>query len=386
MNNSEEILNCQEELRNELNKKDIEAVMRGVTWQKLMQLMADKFNTISASAKSESDVATKMDASILAFSMNVLEPTGQHGIELDKERKVTIEKEKATEEGIIKYFARGRIDSKYSSVVIEYKLPSAYKTKADTDSAFFQALDYLNSLYVENEGTYLGIVTDGARCQFLLFNDRIKDLYDIDKSRVSPQTSVKKLDAEMTDRLIKAIMNLRVKALNADNLEKDLIIEQKSGKNIIYHLTSSLYRSLENMDSITEVSYGQWMNNFGLSHDDASKQKAIEDRRRDLAELIDREKIETNEEYKILFALQTSISILAMLIAYKVVLLVKGEEYSSFSELLGMNMENRRIELSRIAEGAVSMELNVFNLLEIGCFSWAFSATNWTEEKFETNK
>ena len=386
MNNSEEILKCYEGIRNELNKKDIEAVMRGTIWYKLMQLMSDQFNTISAGAQSESDIATKMDAAILSFSMNVLEPSGQPGIELDKERKVTIEKEKATEEGIVKYFARGRIDSKYSSVVIEYKQPSAYKTKADTDSAFFQALDYLNSLYVENEGTYLGIVTDGARCQFLLFNDRIKDLYDTDKSRVSPQTSVKRLDAEMTDRLIKAIMNLRVKALNADNLEKDLIIEQKSGKNIIYHLTSSLYRSLENMDSITEVSYGQWMNNFGLSHDDASKQKAIEDRRRDLAELIDREKIETNEEYKILFALQTSISILAMLIAYKVVLLVKGEEYSSFSELLGMNMENRRIELSRIAEGAVSMELNVFNLLEIGCFSWAFSATNWTEETNECVK
>lgn len=306
MNNSEEIFKCYEEIRNELNKKDIEAVMRGTIWYKLMQLMSDQFNTISAGAQSESDIATKMDAAILSFSMNVLEPSGQPGIELDKERKVTIEKEKATEEGIVKYFARGRIDSKYSSVVIEYKQPSAYKTKADTDSAFFQALDYLNSLYVENEGTYLGIVTDGARCQFLLFNDRIKDLYDIDKSRVSPQTSVKRLDAEMTDRLIKAIMNLRVKALNADNLEKDLIIEQKAGKNIIYHLTSSLYRSLENMDSITEVSYGQWMNNFGLSHDDASKQKAIEDRRRDLAKLIDREKIETNEEYKILFALQTS--------------------------------------------------------------------------------
>lgn len=44
-------------------------------------------------------------------------------------------------------------------------------------------------------------------------------------------------------------------------------------------------------------------------HDDASKQKAIEDRRKDLAELIDRERIETDEEYKILFALQTSISV-----------------------------------------------------------------------------
>ena len=134
------------------------------------------------------------------------------------------------------------------------------------------------------------------------------------------------------------------------------------------------------MDSITEVSYGQWMNNFGLSHDDASKQKAIQDRRRDLAELINREKIETDEEYKILFALQTSISMLAMLIAYKVVLLVKGQEHSSFSDLLEMNMDKRRIELGRIAEGAVSMELNVFNLLEIGCFSWPFSDVHWTEE------
>lgn len=69
-----------------------------------------------------------------------------------------------------------------------------------------------------------------------------------------------------------------------------------------------------------------------------------------------------------------------MLIAYRVVLLVKGEEHSSFPILLDMNMEERRIELGRIAEGAVSMELNVFNLLELGCFSWPFSNNHWTEE------
>ena len=92
MNNSEEIFKCYEEIRNELNKKDIEAVMRGTIWYKLMQLMSDQFNTISEGAQSESDIATKMDAAILSFSMNVLEPSGQPGIELDKERKVTIEK------------------------------------------------------------------------------------------------------------------------------------------------------------------------------------------------------------------------------------------------------------------------------------------------------
>ena len=321
-----------------------------------------------------------MDAEILSFSSNVMEPSGQQRFELNKERNVRIEKEKVTADGLVKYSAKGRIDSKYSSVLIEYKQPSTYKTKADTDSAFYQALDYLNSLYEEQKGTYLGFVTDGNRCQFIVFNEIVKSIYEIDKTKVEPDSGVRKLDSEMVDRLIRSIINLQVKALKSDNLIHDLVVTQKAGKNVIYHLTSALYNSLKVMDNITEVSYGQWMNNFGLSHEDVSKQKAIEDRRKDLAELINREKIETDEEYKILFALQTAISILAMLIAYRVVLLVKGEEKSSFSDLLKMNIEERRIELGRIAEGAVSMELNIFNLLEIGCFSWPFSDTHWTDE------
>ncbi len=379
-NNAAEMFECYETLRNELKERDLESVMRSRGWRKLMELLADNFNTISASASSESDIATKIDAAILAFSQNVLEPSGQKGFELNKERKVDIEKTVETEEGIVRSTAKGRIDSKYSSVVIEYKQPSAYKTKVDTDSAFFQALDYLNSLYIESAGTYLGIVTDGDRCQFLLFDEGVKAVFDVDKTKVSPQTAVRKVDAETVDKMFRSIINLQVKALNSDNLIHDLVITQRKGKNAIYHLTTSLYKSLEVMDSITQVSYGQWMNNFGLSHDDASKQKAIEDRRKDLASLIGREKIETDEEYKILFALQTAISILAMLIAYKVVLLVKGESHSSFRDLLEINIDERRIELGNIAEGAVSMELNIFNLLEIGCFSWPFSKNNWTEE------
>ena len=41
--------------------------MRSSVWQRLMELMADQFNTISAGAESESDIATKMDAAILSF-------------------------------------------------------------------------------------------------------------------------------------------------------------------------------------------------------------------------------------------------------------------------------------------------------------------------------
>lgn len=381
-----EILNCYDAIRKELVSRDLEAIMREEIWKKLMRHMADKFNTIAANANSESDVATNIDSTILSFSQNVVEPSGRKGFELNKERRVTIEKEKDTEDGKICSMVNGRIDSQYSSVVIEYKQRLTYKTKADTEKAFYQALDYLNSLFTENPGTYLGIVTDGEHCQFLVFDEYIKEIYDNDKTTVTPLTAVTKLDENMVDKMIKSIINLQVTALTSDNLKRDLVTTLRDGKSIINRLTGTLYNSLATMDNITGVSYGQWMNNFGLSHDDASKQKAIEDRRKDLAKLIQREKIDTDEEYKILFALQTSIAILAMLIAYKVVRLVKNETKTSFRELLEMNIDQRRIELGNIAEGATSIDLNVFNILEIGCFSWPFHEGYWSEETNECVK
>ncbi len=381
INRNQQILDCYSKLRKELKKKEIDAVIRGNTWKSLMRLMADEFNSISASASSESDIATKMDAQILNLSSNVFVPSKLHEFVLNKEHGVTLKKQSKDEDGTVHIIkTKGRIDSKYASFVIEYKHPSAYKTTADTDKAMYQALDYLNSLYEEKSGNYLAAITDGSRCQFVAFNNQIKEIYDANKYTVSPLTSVHKLDADMANRIFKAIIDLQVKALTADNLITDLVLDKHDGKNKIQHLTSALYNSLSEMNKITAVSYGQWMNNFGLSHDDISKQKAIEDRRRDLAALIDREQIGTNEEYKILFSLQTAIAILAILMAYRVVLLVKGKATDSFRSLVNMNMEERRIELSKIAEGTVSFDLNTFNLLEAGCFSWPFQYDYWTEE------
>lgn len=384
---NEETLKCYEILRGELKEKDLEAVMRGTTWNRLMNLMADKFNSIAERANSESDVATQIDAEILAFSQNVIIPSGRKGFDLKKEHKVQLESQKDAENQNVQMSSvvgnvgkNGRIDSKYSSVVIEYKQPSTYKNNADTNKALKQVVEYLNSLYIENSGTYLGIITDGKRCQFVLFNDQIKEAFDRNHNEIHPLTAVCDLNAKMVDQMIKSIINLQVKSLNSENLIADLVFDKYNGKTIINHLTVALYNSLENMDDYIAVSYGQWMNNFGLSHDDASKQKAIEDRRKDLAQLIGREKIDTNEEYKILFSLQTAIAILAMLMAYRVVILVKGEKHSSFQSLLEMNIDQKRIELNNIADGTVSMELNVFNLLETGCFSWPFHINHWTED------
>lgn len=296
MNSVVDMVECYETLRSELKEKDLETVMRGSTWERAMGLMADKFNSISARANSESDVATQIDAEILAFSHNVLEPCGRKGFDLKKERKVQIENQKKSDSDEVQRSSaigtigkNGRIDSKYSSVVIEYKQKVTYKNNADTNKALAQAVDYLNSLFNENAGTYLGIITDGTRCQFVLFNEQIKVAYDKERSDIHPLTAVCDLNAKMVDRMIRAIINLQVKALNSENLIADLVHDKHDGKTIVNRLTIALHKSLEQMNNVTAVSYGQWMNNFGLSHDDASKQKAIEDRRKDLAELIERE-------------------------------------------------------------------------------------------------
>lgn len=381
INRKQKIIECYAKLREELKNEERDVVIKGNTWKDLMKLMADEFNSISSSASSESDIATNIDAQILNLSSNVFAPSGLHEFELDKERKVNLIKETLDENNIIHVIeTKGRIDSKYASFVIEYKHPNAYKTTADTDKAMRQALEYLNSLYEEKEDNYLAVITDGNRCQFVAFNSQIKEIYNCDKYAVTPITSVHLLNADMANRIFKAVIELQVKALTAENLIKDLIEDKCDGKNKIQHLTLAFYNSLECMNNVTIVSYSQWMNNFGLSHDDISKQKAIEDRRRDLAALIGREHIETDEEYKILFSLQTAIAILAILIAYRVVLLVKGNTAGSFRNLVDMNMDERRIELRKIAEGTAAFNLNIFNLLEVGCFSWPFQSDYWTED------
>lgn len=368
-------------LSKQLGKEDIESVMRGELWEKAMDLMADKINTASARANSESDVATNMDSELLRFSDSVLVRSGQKPFELNKEVTVDLQKNALEDKDLKLSQAKGRIDSKFSSVIIEYKKPAAYKNKTDTDKAFKQATDYLNSLYEEEKGTYLGLITDGTRCQFVVFNTHAKECYDKDWHRVNPETDVRRLDGKMVDKLIRGIINLQVKALTAENLIDDLVNKKVNGKNVIVHLTEALYDSLSiGMDSSTAVSYGQWMNNFGLSHDDASKQKAIEDRRKDLAAIIDREKIDTNDEYKILFAMQSAVAILAMLIVYRVVVLIRGKGNVSFRDLLAMDVNERCIELGKIATGSASLEFNVFNIMEIGCFGWPFSSDEyWTD-------
>ncbi len=358
-------------LREELKVSELESVMRGDNWRKLMSLVSDNINMKAKTAGSESEIAFEMDRMLINISEGILIPCEYNGYDTKREKVITLRNVNGEEVSFQNIREKKRrIDSKYNNVIIEYKKPEKYKTDADVDKARNQAIEYLVALNEEEEGEYFAIITDGLRCQFVECNKG--------EAHIEPTRG---LSGDSMDRIIRAIIKLSVKELTSANLIHDLVDEQRDGINVINSITKVLYSSLKNMNDATTIAYEAWMDNFGLSHDDASQQQAIEDRRRDLAAIIDRKEIQADEEYKILFALQTATAIIAMLIAYKAVSVIKGDKNTySLGRLLNKEPRMLRIDLLHMGSGVTSSKLNIYNLLEIGCFSWAFDEEQWSEE------
>jgi hypothetical protein len=366
LNRYNEISKAIQDIKDELELSELESVMRSGRWQDLMIYLSDDIKTAALNANSESDVAFNFDKVLVKISEDILRPSGFDGYVPLRERQVDLINDSYTQT----ISKKGRIDSKYNSLIIEYKKPLSYKTIADFEKAEKQAIEYLNALNQEEQGDYAALVTDGLRYQFIEFTS----------GGISIEAN-KEFNEDALNKIIKSIIKLTVKTLDSKNLISDLLNVQYYGSNLINTLTKTIYESLKNMNGSTIISYESWLDNFGLSHEDASKQQAIEARRADLAKIVDKQDIKQDEEYKILFALQTSTAIIAMLIAYKAVSIVKGKknEYS-LKRIHDIGVRNSRIELYYIASGAISQQTKIHNLLEIGCFSWVFQEEQWSEE------
>lgn len=375
MNIAIEIVNVINTLREELKTGELESVMRNGNWGKLMSLFSDDINMTAKTAGSESDVAFEMDRLLVNISQDLLVPAGYDGYTPLREKSIELieyDGEKVSFQSARSKM--GRIDSKYNNVIIEYKKPEKYKSSADITKAEKQAIEYLTALNNDDKGDYIAVITDGLHCQFVEWFDG--------EAHSEP---VRELSGNSVDRIVKAIIRLSVKELSSENLINDLVIEQRNGVSIINSFTKVLYKSLSHMNDSTTIAYEAWMDNFGLSHDDASQQQAIEERRKDLAGIIGKRESQADEEYKILFALQTATAIVAMLIAYKVVSVIKGDknEYS-LGRLYDKESKFLRIELFHMSNGTVSSKLRIYNLLELGCFSWAFEKEQWSEDVYNS--
>lgn len=265
--------------------------------------------------------------------------------------------------------AKGRLDSRFGAFIIEYKHHSKLKTEKQKNSAVDQISTYMEAHCQNSDQDISGLITDGTQAKFLTFNS----------TTGLTQTSFEDLNLDHIERLIRNIFLLEKTALNPQNLVKDF-----SGQNgVAYQLARTLFATLE--ENITHRSimlFNEWKALFKLAHDDVSKQAAIEERKKALADVMQIEISTTDNEteYKALYAIQTAYAIIVKIIAFKTIAHLTKQDYLNISGLTLGHSEQLRSTLNNLEEGAIFKDLMFKNLLEGDFFAWYCTVEQWNDE------
>lgn len=346
-----------EKLNKKIRNKQLEFIFRDKEYKEMLKNLSYEIKAVTKTSANERTTENCFEFELFSFIKNTL------GL------RYYPEKEYSTD--LIRHKSKGRIDSKIGCFIIEFKHESKFKTESQINYATNQLEDYLKSLYSKEKMNYLGAIIDGQKIRFVKLEDG-----KIMKEKIS------ELNHLHLDRIIKSIVLLDKVALTAENLVKDFSIMASS--NVTRNLCDTLFNML--MEGITPKSvmlFNEWKELFRLAHDDSSKQKPLEERRESLENIFST-KLKTNEEeYKALFALQTSYAILVKLIAFKVISKIKfKKDLLPFNEFGKMTIESLRIQMDRLEDGEIFRKMGINNLLEGDFFSWYSSDEQWNDEIF----
>ena len=265
--------------------------------------------------------------------------------------------------------SRGRLDAVINDLIIEYKHHSALTSKRKIESAITQVHGYLNSIYKNKKIKHDAILTDGIRIIYFSFvGEQVNN------------TTIKNLDVDDIDTIIKAILNNDTKKFEPINIVKDFSIYPHSdspSKNIAKILFCDL---LYNLTEKSDMLYSEWKSLMHLSVDDNGRSQDIDKRRRDLSLIFNMQIRDADIEYKALFALQTTYAIIVKLIACKVVdKLNFNVSTNQYHDLLTLDSERLQNFFQNMEDGYSYSSGNIRNLLEGDFFSWYSDTTQWSE-------
>ena len=299
----------------------------------------------------------------------------QLGIELAFSKETPVE-------GIVHKFeglssrksGRGRLDAVVNNIIIEYKHHTKLKTEIQIKSAFEQVKDYLIALNSNEKVKYDAILTDGIKVAYFQF---VGD--------VVCHTSLRNISVNDINQIIQAILNNQTKKFIPANIVKDFSISPKSSS-ASKTIACILYNQLS--DNITEKShmlYSEWKELMHLSIDDNGKSSDIDKRRQDLSDIFGSKIIDTETEYKALFALQTTYAIIVKLIACKVVdKLNFNQETHEYHDLSTLTYDKTQKFFQKMEDGYSYTSMGIRNFLEGDFFSWYADSSQFSEE-FWTN-
>lgn len=310
------------------------------------------------SSKTEASTSFAFESEIYFFVRNVF------NIDLDFKK----EQSKST----LRHKFIGRIDAVCNNLVIEYKKNGKLDDEKDIIKASKQLKNYLLQLLEQEGQEYYGVLTDGIKIRYIYFQEG--EIHE---------TSLKNIDENDLDKIVKSLIDLRNKRFVPRNIVEDFKINSQNG--ITTKLANYLFQSLiENKSNKSSMLFQEWEVLFHLSETDKGQNDDINKRRKALGKLFNTTINDNDTDYKALFALQTTYAIIVKLIACKVITKIefnKNIEY--FSDLSNIDNDTLRRFIEYIEDGYVFQTGGIRNLLEGDFFSWYCSEDIWTDIEAE---
>jgi len=252
-----------------------------------------------------------------------------------------------------------KLDALHAYVIIEYKKPNAFQQRRNYEQAIQQLKDYISDLAQGSDlSKYFGVTIDGYKIGFVRYRQKLKD-FEINKDPLE-------INRNTVAKLVEAILGLRRKALDADELFKDFGYENQDTKRLI----SILYNKLQNSKSKrTEILFDDWKRVFSqVCAYNVEKLSGLEEQYGFVRGQVDVEKL--------LFSLHTYFALLMKLLAAEVASLYLPIMIPSYLKMLEeayyKGHDKLRDELIKLEEGGVFSQspLLITNFLEGDYFSW----------------
>lgn len=283
---------------------------------------------------------------------------------------------------------RGRMDSVYGRVVIEYKDPGLLNAKnsaAQNRRAVSQVREYLKELARrENQeiSRMVGVVLDGLRVLFVRCR---RGQWETSPPRPVDQASV-------TELLLR-LRSLRGKALLPENLVADFGGSEARGRfaasDIAARCVSALYRALADSESPkVGALFSQWRLLFSevCGYEFASARLDLEGLAASygvvLKEVGRRKRGRTSEQAeRLFFSIHTYYATVITLLAAEIVTYYMGQRFfpSYLGKLEAAGGDQLRAELAELhSTGGIFGQVGIANFLEGDFFAWHLEA--WSQE------
>ena len=335
--------------------------------------VAAEITQVAAKARNEAELRIHVNPLLLRFAADI-------GLELDGRHE--------------KLVGKGRADSVYGRVVIEYEDPGSLSDKntaAKNKHAIAQVQQYAQELSSQEHleaGRFLGVVLDGSR---IIFVRQRKDAWDVGPPR--------EVDASSVADLLLRLRSLRGKALLPDPLVRDFGgVEQRgrfTASDTAARCVSALYHALAASDSPkVDALFSQWrllfseVCGFGFDSPKLDLEELAASYGVTLAPLPKSKGRKTRptpvaarQGERLFFAIHSYYATLITLLAAEIVTYYMSPHYmlSYLGKLEDMNAAQLRRELGDLhTTGGLFGQVGVQNFLEGDFFAWYLEA--WTPD------